>query len=207
MAPHLDRFLKSFTLSALLFAVWGWLGFRHALSLGEHFDPVELLWVIYNVTLALLFLLRSRPSIVSLNGWHWLVALLTSFSGFFFDRRPIAQLAAQRAAADVIMAMGLLVGVVAAVSLRRSYDFIPALRRTQTGGAYRVVRHPMYMSSMAIRLGYLVRHPSALNLGVFAIMIYLYILRAAFEETIMNRDPVYQTYRERVRWKFIPGLH
>lgn len=82
----LDSFLKSFPLSVLLSLGCAMLAAPHARALLSGFDAFELLHLVYNVTVALFFLIRTRPSIVSMNLLHWTVALLTSFSGFLFVR-------------------------------------------------------------------------------------------------------------------------
>ncbi|MFX0204308.1 MAG: hypothetical protein ACFFCW_50060, partial [Candidatus Hodarchaeota archaeon] len=41
----------------------------------EAFEFTEFLWFVYNVTISLLFLLRVRPSVVSIDPIHWTVAL------------------------------------------------------------------------------------------------------------------------------------
>src|SRR3989304_6265654 len=105
-----------------------------------------------NATITLLFLVRTRPSRVSLNPLHWLVALLTSFSGLFFEGRSTSPYHADLLG-DALILLGLTGSGSAAVALGRSYDFLPALRGVSTGWLYRYVRHPMYVSSIVMRLG------------------------------------------------------
>ena len=80
----IESFLKSRFFSLLLCLFWGYFTFINARTLLKGFDLTELLWLAYNVTISLLFLIRVRPSVVSMNPFHWAVALITSFSGFFF---------------------------------------------------------------------------------------------------------------------------
>ena len=205
-ASMLERWVKSFTFSAVCFAVWGSLSILRARALARTFDSMELLWLTYNATIAVLFLVRSRPSVVSLQPVHWLVALATSFSGLFFERHSAA-LATSEPIANGLILVGLAGAGSSALALGRSYDFVPALRGVATGGLYGLVRHPMYVSSVLIRLGYLARHPTAFNAAVFGIMVWLYGWRALFEERIMLGDPKYRQYAGRVRYRFLPGLY
>ena len=85
-SQRVERALKSFALSVLLFLTWGSLTALKARSLRADFAWIELAWVAYNALIAILFLIRSRPSQVSMNPWHWFVALITSFAGLFFAR-------------------------------------------------------------------------------------------------------------------------
>ena len=66
-----ERILKSFAFSVLLFLVWGTLTVIKVKALRRGFEPIELLWLAYNVLISLLFLVRRRPSVVSMDAVHW----------------------------------------------------------------------------------------------------------------------------------------
>lgn len=108
---------------------------------------------------------------------------------------------------DTVVLLGIVGSGSAAITLRRSYDCLPALRGVTTDGLYRRVRHPMYLSSIVIRLGYLIRHASAHNSVVFAIMMLLYLKRMDYEDCIMGQDDRYVGYARRVRFRLVPGLY
>ncbi|MHC5109200.1 MAG: methyltransferase family protein [Planctomycetota bacterium] len=202
----LERFIKSFWFSALLFLVWGTLTVVRARGLWEHFTLTELIWVLYNGTISVFFLIRSSPSRVSMNPWHWLVALGTSFSGLFFERLLIERELWHKAITWVLIYGGLTMSAVAAFTLGRSYDLFPALRRVKTRRVYQWVRHPMYAASMLVRFGYLVRNPTLLNAILLIPVIWLYIKRAQYEEAILGDDPVYRDYARTVPFRFVPGV-
>jgi protein-S-isoprenylcysteine O-methyltransferase Ste14 len=84
----------------------------------------------------------------------------------------------------------------------------PSERSTlRTGGAYRLVRHPIYGGSMLTALGWsLISSPLAL-IGT-AFLSILFELKSRHEESmLMERFPEYDGYRRRVRRRFIPGVH
>jgi len=201
-----ERVVKSFAFSVFLFLVWGTFTVSHARTALERFSWMQAVWVAYNATLAVLFLVRSRPSVVSLDPIHWIVALATSFSGFFFRRYEPVPDTAERLG-EVLVLGGVVLSGIGALSLGRSYDVFPALRGVTTGGLYALVRHPMYVASMVIRLGYLAANRSNYNLMIFAIMLGLYALRAAFEESTLWRDERYREYARQVPYRFIPGVY
>ncbi len=203
----LERFLKSFWFSLFLFVVWGAVTLRRGSSLVSRFDWMECGWVVYNGSISILFLIRERPTVVSLKPSHWLVALVTSFSGFLFKRYSEEIGAATASVANGLIIAGLAWGTWAAIGLRRSYDFLPALRAVRTESAYRFMRHPMYLSSVMIRLGYIVRHFSLYNLAAMLVIVWLYDRRAAYEEEIMKSDSAYRDYTSRVRFKFLPKVY
>jgi protein-S-isoprenylcysteine O-methyltransferase Ste14 len=200
-----ERFLKSFVFSAACAAVWGSLSALRARDLIRDFSWMEVAWLVYNATISALFLVRTRPALVSMKPLHWLVALLTSFSGLLFTR-TVSGGAYVVVVGDALILLGLVGSGTAAVALGRSYDFLPALRGVSTGWLYRYIRHPMYAASIIIRLGYVVKHFSAYNGAVFLIMVWLYDQRAGFEEQVMRNDPHYLEYESRVRFRFVPGL-
>jgi protein-S-isoprenylcysteine O-methyltransferase Ste14 len=201
-----ERFLKSFAFSGLLFLAWGAFTAIGVASLLQSFGFTELLWAAYNSLISLLFLVRKRPAFVSMDAVHWLVALVTSFSGFLMSRLPGSPSSASAVAGDVLVTAGILLGIASAAVLGRSYDVLPALRGVSTAFVYGVVRHPMYLSSIAIKVGYVLLHPSWYNAGLLAIVTFLYVKRAMYEEGVLKRDPRYADYMNRVQYRFIPWL-
>lgn len=201
-----ERVVSSFGFSVFCFVVWGGMTAMRARGLAGHVSFMEVVWLVYGAALAVLFLVRTRPAVVDLNPGHWLVALLTSFSGLFFETRSNG-IAGLTPACDALILVGLALSAASAMSLNRNYDFLPALRGVSTGWLYRLVRHPMYLASMIIRLGYLGRHASLQNLALFVIMVGLYSVRAGIEESIMRNDERYVDYARRVRYRFVPGVY
>jgi len=202
-ADGIERFVKSFAFSATLFFVWGFLAAAQVRSLYRDFRWTELLWTTYNALLAILFLVRSRPSVVSLLPIHWAVALITSFAGMLFQRNA-ASTFVLFPIGDGLVYVGVLGSILVAVTLGRSYDFVPALRGVQTGWLYRLVRHPMYTFSITVRLGYVLRNVTVYNVLMLVVIVGLYRLRAAYEEQVMGQDPKYADYLQKVRFRFVP---
>ena len=141
----IESFLKSVTFSVLLCLFCVFLAFINTRSLLKGFDFFELLHVIFNVAVASLFLIRVRPSVVSMNLVHWTIALITSLSGFLLLREGMNSHFILLSAADALISFGAFVGLVAALTLGRSFGFLPALRHVRTEYVYQIVRHPMYL--------------------------------------------------------------
>jgi len=79
--------------------------------------------------------------------------------------------------------------------------------RLQVGGAYRLVRHPIYGGLILIALGWsLTSSPLALGLAV-ALVLVLEVKSRLEESMLGQRFPEYDAYRNRVRWRFVPGVH
>jgi protein-S-isoprenylcysteine O-methyltransferase Ste14 len=205
--PTVETFLKSFAFSVLLSLYCAIFAALHARALLKGFDVFELLHLAYNVTVALFFLIRTRPSMVSMNLLHWTVALLTSFSGFFFVRKGSNPHAVLLLAGDTLLGAGVLLGLAAALVLGRSFDIFPALRRVKTQYVYQIVRHPIYLSTMVLRLGYILKNPSIYNTVLLMIVAVLYDRRAKYEEDILSHDRSYVDYQQQVKYRFVPGVY
>jgi len=206
-STKVESFLKSFGFSFLLCLFWGYFCFTNIQVLLKGVGFTQLLWLIYNLTISLLFLIRVRPAVVSMNPVHWIVALGTSFSGFFFFSTDANHNSVLLFIADNLIILAVFVGITTAFILGRSYDFLPALRGLKTQYLYKIVRHPMYLSSIIIKLGYVLKNPSVYNVLLLMVVIILYDRRAKYEEGIMSHDSSYADYLQEVKYRFIPGVY
>ena len=203
----IESFLKSFTLNLLLFLFWGYFSLIGTLALLKGFDFTQLLWLIYNVTISLLFLIRIKPTVVSMNPIHWAVALITSFSGFFFVKESAENNSILLFIAGALILFAILQGILTAVVLGKSYDFLPALRHVKTKYIYQIIRHPMYLSSIIIKLGYVLKNFSVYNVLLLIVIVVLYNKRSKYEESIMSNDNKYVDYLRQVKYRFVPGIY
>lgn len=72
-------------------------------------------------------------------------------------------------------------------------------------GPYRYVRHPAYTAKLII---WILQGVFFAQFGILILLgfIIIYVLRAWTEERHLSRDPDYLTYKQSVRWWFIPGV-
>jgi protein-S-isoprenylcysteine O-methyltransferase Ste14 len=104
----------------------------------------------------------------------------------------------------VTLAAGL--SLASLLTLGRLFGIRPALRGLATGGPYRIVRHPMYLSYMVGDIGYNLQE---WNSGTVLLMLagwtsLLYRIHA--EERILSQHPEWPNYVALVRYRLIPGL-
>lgn len=92
------------------------------------------------------------------------------------------------------------------LSLRRSFAVVPGNRGIRTGGMYRIVRHPLYLSELIVLLGTVLVNPTLPNWVILIVECGLQFARARAEEDFLSTDPDYRAYRERVRYRLIPGV-
>jgi protein-S-isoprenylcysteine O-methyltransferase Ste14 len=74
-------------------------------------------------------------------------------------------------------------------------------------GPYAFVRHPGYAGSIAVTLATPVLLDSLPGLGVAAVTTLLTVVRTHLEDrTLAHELPGYRAYRERVRYRLLPGM-
>lgn len=107
---------------------------------------------------------------------------------------------------SVIQISGLVMLAAALLSLRRSFAVVPGNRGVRSGGMYRLVRHPVYLSELITLLGLVLANPTTLNAVIWALECGLQLARVRAEERFLATDPAYQDYRTRVRYRLIPWV-
>ena len=155
--------------------------------------------------LVVLLLLLRKPALDISRRWQdWALALGGTFLPLFVVKGGAPLLLGVGA---ILMATGLLINVAAKISLWRSFGLVAANRGVRRIGAYRFVRHPMYLGYMMTHAGFLLVSPSAINLAIYAAVWTLLVLRIRAEERVLMADPEYRDYATRVRARLVPGLY
>jgi protein-S-isoprenylcysteine O-methyltransferase Ste14 len=185
--------------SAVFFARASVLFYLHTHRLTGVLFILEQAWFI------VAFLIRRPGRDVSHSPASWLTALGGTFGGLLL--RPEGSHPPGAVAAGFWLQLGgVLLALVALSFLGRSFGLVAADRGVRTGGPYRLIRHPVYVSYVLIQSGYVLQAISLRNLLVLALTTACNIGRIAAEERVLSRDSDYQEYRQRVRWRAIPHL-
>lgn len=174
---------------------------RLAPELGEH--PHFVLFLVSELVGVALLLIQRRgetttafyPILVAFVGTG--VALLVA---------PTGQRLISDQASLALILTGSAIALAAKLFLGRSFGVVPANRGVRAAGVYRLVRHPMYAGYMINQLGFLLVFFSLHNVVIYAIAWTTLWLRTSEEEKFLRRDPAYQTYAARVRFRLIPGV-
>jgi protein-S-isoprenylcysteine O-methyltransferase Ste14 len=103
--------------------------------------------------------------------------------------------------------LGVSVAAVSVVFLGRSFGIVPANRGVKTGGAYGMVRHPMYAGYFLTYIGYVLSYPSVTNVCLAIGTLCIQVTRAIMEERVLAQDPLYREYLRRTPWRFIPYVY
>jgi protein-S-isoprenylcysteine O-methyltransferase Ste14/uncharacterized membrane protein (UPF0127 family) len=155
--------------------------------------------------LVALFLLRRPSRATSSRPADWVLGVAGVFLPLLM--RGSEPLGALAWLGRPLQIAGLVLALVAVAGLGRSFGIVAANRGVRTRGPYRVVRHPLYAAYLVTYVGYLLSYPRLLNVAVVAVTTAVMVARALAEEHLLAADPEYRAYRERTRWRFLPGVH
>jgi protein-S-isoprenylcysteine O-methyltransferase Ste14/uncharacterized membrane protein (UPF0127 family) len=154
--------------------------------------------------LVVLFLARRRSRATSSRATDWLLGVAGTFLPLLMrGSEPLGTLVWLGRPVQVI---GLVLALVAVAGLGRSFGIVAANRGVQTGGLYRLVRHPLYGAYIVTYVGYLLSYPRASNLVLVAVTVAVMYARSVAEERVLADDPEYRAYHGRTRWRFLPGI-
>jgi len=105
-----------------------------------------------------------------------------------------------------ISAVGLIIVIASKVTLGRSFGIVPANRGVVVGGPYCVVRHPIYAGYVVTHVAFACAHPTGWNIALVVATDAALMIRAMYEERVLLKDRLYQTYCQRVAWHVVPGV-
>jgi len=158
--------------------------------------------LLFSEGIAILFvLLRKETGDISIRVRDWTAAIVGS-AGPLFVGAGGASIAYD--VGIILLSAGIFIHIGAKLSLNRSFGIVAANRGVKSQGLYRIVRHPMYFGYMVTHAGFLLAAPSWRNALVYLTVWSAFILRLMAEEKILIKDPAYQTYMTRTRWRVIP---
>jgi protein-S-isoprenylcysteine O-methyltransferase Ste14 len=162
--------------------------------------------LIYWTMIAALFLIRKPSRLESTRFMHWFVALATVWLPFLMSPtathiKPLVWISVPVQAFSVIFM------IVTMATLGKGFGVIAALRDVKTSGVYRIIRHPLYSGELLGGIAVIMQNLSVLNLCIFCTMVWCQVLRMQEEETILCHDETYAAYKDRVRYRLIPGIY
>lgn len=194
------RFILSNTGLATLFVVF------LVANVGALLDEPRLsvlLLVVFQSTVVVLAIFRRDVATVDRR----VVAFAAGWAGTVLPLflRPTAT-GPDLLAGQVLQVAGLVLQVVAVLSLGRSFGIVAADRGIKTGGAYRLVRHPIYAAYLLADVGFVISHPSVGNVAAISAALGFQIVRIWFEERHLAANPEYVEFSRARRWRLIPGV-
>lgn len=157
-------------------------------------------------TFMMLFVALRRPAAhISTNPYEWAVSLGGAVVSSLYRPSLLHPLVSSDIIA-VVASIGMVVEWLGKFSLGRSIGVIPARRSLKMNGVYRLVRHPIYAGYLMIYISVTLGAPSPQNIAVLALTTIGLILRIRIEERLLSQDNIYQTYKQLVRYRMLPGV-
>ncbi|MBP0634424.1 isoprenylcysteine carboxylmethyltransferase family protein [Cupriavidus sp. AcVe19-6a] len=141
--------------------------------------------------------------------WNPITVLCSLGASYYFLGIQLAP--GQHLVPEIVGACLQLVGITwqiyAKLTLRFSFGILPANRGIVSHGAYRFVRHPIYLGYLIADVGFLLTNFGLQNLLVYTGLYALQAVRINREEALLSDDPEYREYREKVRFRAVPGIY
>lgn len=164
----------------------------------------SLFWMASEGIVVALLVFRRETKTVSRSAADWTVALGGSFAVLLV--RPVEHAFVPDGVGVALQFLGTAFEICGKAALGRSFGIVPANRGIIVGGPYRIVRHPIYLGYLVTHVGFLLSNWSVRNLAVYGVAYFFQIFRILSEERFLGRDESYRAYRERVRYRLIPGI-
>lgn len=159
----------------------------------------EQMWVV------IAYLIRRPARFASRRLDDWALAFGGTFAGVLF-RPDGAHTHWGVQAGLVVQLVGLAFCVLSFLTLGRSFGFVAADRGLVRSGPYGVVRHPIYASYVLLQAGYVLQSLSVANVLVMLVASGCNVGRAKAEDRVLATNDAYAAYRDRVRWRLLPGV-
>lgn len=160
--------------------------------------------VLLNVTVGLLFLAR-RPAIRTASvGACALCLASVPMSACALALAP--PLEAWPLAESALFAVAGLGAVASLAALGASFGVLPAVRGVVGRGPFRVVRHPIYACELAMVTACVAASSHPLRWLPLLSAVLLVVVRIGIEERLLMAQAGYESYRNGVRWRLVPGL-
>jgi protein-S-isoprenylcysteine O-methyltransferase Ste14 len=193
---------------ALFLVFFGWCSVQLYSTWAEgRLDFIEISFGIQNIVLGFLFLIRTKHSLFNENMFDQSIAALAFLSGAAFMGQPGTATGSTLTVANLVTVAANVLGLVTLLNLGRSFGVFIAFREIRTTGLYAIVRHPMYLTDILFRVGYLISHFTPFIVVAFVLSSACYVYRAFLEERFLSHRPEYVEYLRRVKYRFIPYVY
>ena len=202
----LDRHGQMVMNMIVFFGIFHWMLVNTAPSfLAHQFDFVDTMFLLHNIVLVTLILVRVEHKGVDRNFFHQAIATVAFFSGLAFTGTA-TKIPVMLITANIIICIAMVLGTMTLFNLGRSFGILIAYRKIKTSFLYSIVRHPIYLTDILWKIGIVLKKPCWFNTAIFAVSVSCYVYRAILEEEFLSQQPEYREYMARVKFRFLPGI-
>jgi protein-S-isoprenylcysteine O-methyltransferase Ste14 len=169
---------------------------------------MRLSMIVYLAILAATVIVRMQPMAKAHGAEPRISALIGTFLltvVVLFPRRELSLTAG--CVSTLLVLAGNALAVLVLMRLRGSFSIMAEARELVTSGAYRFVRHPLYLAEEIATIGGVMQFLSAWTMMLLVAQIAFQLRRITNEETLLTEIfPEYSKYRERTA-RIIPGIY
>jgi len=216
----LDRVEQVLLLAALVWfftRIW-----PSAADFNTLYDSLYAVLIVISEGAVILFMVFRAPTgDISVKLWDWLIAILATIGPLFvnasellIDVGAVPELPiimrntyiVQYELGLALLLTGMIIHIGAKLSLNRSFGIVAANRGVRQNGLYRFVRHPMYFGYVVAHTGFFLTSASIWNAIVYGFVWSLFVARIFAEERVLSEDAAYRAFKEKTRYRLIPGV-
>lgn len=179
--------------------------YAHGVHAYQTHNPSNVFFALEQGLLVFMFLTRRRSQATSPRPWDWVVATLGGWLPLAM--RPHESGGFLEIYGTGIQIVGLSCVLVSFLTLGKSFGVVAANRGLKVGGPYRFVRHPIYFSHSITLLGFVIANLWWYNTALIVAITVFQVFRISAEERVLTETGDYAAYKERVRWRLVPGLY
>jgi len=206
----MEKLKKNWQFYVNIYVFLNFLGFcgwqAYSVIAENRLNFVEVSFIIHNIILVSVVLVRSEFKAIDKNWWHQLIAFIAFFSGAFFMGQPQTSTNLTEVISQIVIMVSNILGLITLLNLGKSFGVMISYRNVKTKGLYSYVRHPMYGTDILLRIGFLISHFTWYTIIAFVLSTACYIYRAILEERFLRQQPEYELYMQKVKYRFIPLL-
>ena len=159
--------------------------------------------------LVLAIALTRRPAVTQDQSWPTSLAVIVSYAYPYAEVIYLNSMdgyVAWPGGGFVLVVFSAVFSLVALLSIGRRFGVRPALRGLATNGAYRLVRHPMYLAYLIADIGYLLEEWNIGTMLLVAAGWASLVYRIHAEERMLSLDPAWPAYIGKTPYRLVPGL-
>jgi protein-S-isoprenylcysteine O-methyltransferase Ste14 len=166
---------------------------------------VTLLLIVLSACISVTVSLASRkPTIRNMSPFAVFLTLAATYYYPALVLTPGVHVIPELAGA-AIQVIGIGWEIYSKLSLGRSFGMLPAHRAVMIRGAYRFVRHPIYLGYFTHYVGFLLANFGWQNFFIYTGLFVILIGRIFMEENVLKQeDQSYRLYCDRVRFRVVP---
>lgn len=179
---------------------------RTIVALTQRLHYLLVLQGVYELGVIFLCLIQLRarkldmsPTAFTFVGAHLILPMLYSTEGATspFGIYPL-----------LIVIVGFAFSIFSLLDLSSYFGVLPAFRGVRSTGMYKYLRHPAYAGYVVSSLGVCMSLFSERNILIFVGYVFFTVLRIKLEESLLiSTSDEYITYKNRVRYRLVPGVY